>query len=75
MLGTIVIYGLTKEEKSTQNVNDVLPAMVVSVHGADCVNLRVFGDVGNSFSVTSVCESPEPVEGIPQAGMWLPKPE
>ena len=75
MLGTIVLYGLTPEQTSTQNQSKVLPAVVVEDHGGDCVNLHVFGNEGNSFNVTSVSLGHHPDHKGPAEYNWIPKPE
>ena len=71
MLGKTVLFGLTPDQASTQNQSKVLPAIVVCDFGDGLVNLRVFGDVGNSFSATSVPKDTDPKDGDPGEYKWV----
>ena len=48
---------------------DVLPAIVVAVHGEDCINARVFLDGTDEYWATSIASSEAPEPG---AFHWMP---
>lgn len=57
-IGRVVIYTTTEEDKEDMlkdgdNAQDKLPAIIVAVWGADCVNLKVLCDGVQNMWVTS----------------------
>lgn len=66
-IGRVVIFTTTEEQKVKMkvdgcNVQDKLPATIVSVHGEECVNLKVQLDGPGEMWVTSALKGDAPYQ-------------